>query len=41
MKMNGVEKLKTRFCGPYHVLRRVGEVAYDIELPPESRIVAS
>lgn len=38
MKMNVAEKLKPRFYGPYRVLRRVGEVAYEIELPPESRI---
>jgi hypothetical protein len=38
IKRNGVEKLKPRFYGPYRVSRRVGEVAYEIELPPGSKI---
>lgn len=36
--MSGAEKLKPRFYGPYRVLRRVEEVAYEIELPPKRRI---
>ena len=28
-------KLSPRFIGPFEVLRRVGEVAYEIALPPE------
>jgi hypothetical protein len=38
IKRNGVEKLKPRFYGPYKVSRRVGEVAYEIELPPGRKI---
>lgn len=38
LKRGGAEKLKPRFYGPYRVLRRVGEVAYEIELPADSRI---
>lgn len=28
-------KLKPRFSGPYHILKRVGLVAYQLELPPD------
>jgi hypothetical protein len=31
-------KLSPRFYGPFRVLRRVGKVVYEIELPPEARI---
>ena len=33
LKKSGVEKLKPRFYGPYRIMRRVGEVAYELELP--------
>jgi hypothetical protein len=38
LKKSGTEKLKPRFYGPYRVIRRVGEVAYELELPEGSRI---
>ena len=38
LKRGGAEKLQPSFYGPYQVIRRVGEVAYEIELPPGSRI---
>ena len=38
MKQKGVEKLKPHFYGPYMVIRRIGEVAYELELPTGSRI---
>ena len=32
------EKLKPRFYGPYRVIRRISEVAYELELPEGSHI---
>jgi hypothetical protein len=32
LKRSGAEKLKPRFYGPYRIIRRVGEVAYELEL---------
>jgi hypothetical protein len=30
-------KLSPRFYGPFTILRRVGDVAYELDLPPEAR----
>ena len=38
LKRSGVEKLNPRFYGPYKVIRKVGEVAYELELPPNRKI---
>ena len=38
LKVSGIEKLKPCFYGPYRVLRRIGEVAYEIEFPENSKI---
>jgi hypothetical protein len=38
MKKSGAEKLKPRFYGPYRIMRRVGEVAYELELREGSKI---
>jgi hypothetical protein len=38
LKKSGAEKLKPHFYRPYKVIRRVGEVAYEMELPEGSRI---
>ena len=38
LKKKGAEKLKPRFYGPYKIIRKVGEVAYELELPPERNI---
>lgn len=31
-------KLSSKFCGPFKILQRVGQVAYALELAPDSRI---
>ncbi|XP_059070502.1 uncharacterized protein LOC131860144 [Cryptomeria japonica] len=38
LKKSGAEKLKPRFYGPFKVIRRVGIVAYELELPTSSRV---
>jgi hypothetical protein len=38
MKNNGTKKLKPHLYGPYEVQRRIGEVAYELKLPPERKI---
>ena len=38
LKRSGVEKLKPRLYGSYKVIRKVGEVAYELELPPTKKI---
>jgi hypothetical protein len=35
LNMIKVEKIKPRFYGPYWVICKVGEVAYELELPEE------
>jgi len=37
LKKSGAKKLKSRFYGPYKVIQRVGEVAYELELSGEVR----
>jgi len=38
LKQKGAEKLKPRFYGLYRVICRVGQVAYELELPQGSKI---
>ena len=36
--MKGAKKLKPQFYGLYRIRRRIGEVAYELELPKGSKI---
>ena len=38
LKKSGAEKLKPRYYRPFRVIRRVGEVAYELDLLAESRV---
>ena len=38
LKTNGVEKLKPRYYGPYKIVQKIGEVAYELELLEGSKI---
>ena len=35
-KKSGAEKLKPRYYGPFRAIRRVGEVAYELDLSADS-----
>lgn len=38
LRKSGVEKLKPRYYGPFKVIRRVGKVAYELDLLTGSRV---
>ena len=38
LEKKGVRKLKPLFYSPYKVVRKVGEVAYELEIPKERNI---
>ena len=33
-----VAKFSPRYCGPFTILKRVGQVAYKLELPEHSKV---
>jgi hypothetical protein len=37
LKRSGAEKMKPKFYGPYKVIRRIGEVEYELDLPEGSK----
>ena len=38
LKNKGEKKIKPRFYGPYKIIWKVGEIAYELEIPAESNI---
>ena len=39
LKQKGAEKLKPSFYGPYKVIRKIEQVAYELELPKAARFI--
>ena len=37
-KLGKFKKLAYRYCGPFEILRRMGEQAYELELPPHLHV---
>ena len=38
LRKRGSEKLKPRYYGPFKIIRPMGEMAYELELPTDSRV---
>ena len=38
MRLGNCAKLAPRYCGPFEILSRIGQVAYQLALPPNLRI---
>ena len=39
LKNNGVENLKPKYYGPYKVIWKIGEIAYELELSEGSKFI--
>ncbi|MCO5567643.1 hypothetical protein L7F22_021337 [Adiantum nelumboides] len=38
MKMGKCDKLSLRYCGPFKILKKIGDIAYKLELPESSQV---
>ena len=38
LKLGSCAKLVPRYCGPFEILSRIGQVAYQLALPPNLRV---
>ena len=38
LKLGSCAKLAPRYCGPYKILSRIGQVAYQLDLPPNIKV---
>ena len=38
LKLGKSRKLSPRFCGPFEILKRIGQVAYELKLPEDWKI---
>ena len=38
LKLGKYKKLAYRYCGPYEILRRIGEISYELALPPHLHV---
>ncbi len=38
LKLGKYKKLAYRYCGPYEILRRIGEQSYELALPPHLHV---
>ena len=38
LRLGSCAKLVPRYCGPFEILPRIGEVAYQLALPPNLRV---
>ena len=38
LRLGSCSKLAPRYCGPFEILSRIGQVAYQLALPPNPRV---
>ena len=38
MRIGSCAKLAPRYCGPFEILSRIGQVAYQLALPPKLKV---